>query len=177
MSSKITDDDIGKRLWEMAKAQALGTAELAGPAPGQKQFTPDEVATLFWQEEKGWTVEKEMALLAEGKTPRQVGALKYPHRMKLASSGGRALSKYAQSKWMADTAKKLDPTWSPTPPAGSQMPTAEGYADGTSGSTPAVPGGTPGGPSTALEGTSVGTGTVRGQYASLPTTPFSEIGG
>lgn len=109
----------------MAKAQALGTAELAGPAPGQKQFTPEETATLFWQEAKGWTIEKELALLSEGKTPRQVGDLKYPHRMKLAKSGGRALSKYEQAKWLADTAKKLDPTWSPKPPPGSQMPTPE----------------------------------------------------
>lgn len=122
MASKITDEAIGRRLWADAKAQALGTAELAGPASGVKQFTPEETATLFWKEVKGWTIEKELALLAEGKTPRQVGALKYPHRLKLAKSGGRALSPYQQAKWMADTARKLDPTWSPTPPAGSQPP-------------------------------------------------------
>lgn len=118
----ISDDAIGQRLWQDAKAQAIGTARLAGHGADQKQYTPAEEALMFMQEAPGWTVDKELALLAEGKTPEEVGAMKYPQRQKLAESGERVLSKYDQAKYLADMRQKLDPAWKPTPPTGSQPP-------------------------------------------------------
>lgn len=118
----ITDEQIGKRLWADLKAQAAGTAKLAGPGPNQTQLSPDQELLLFMKEADGWTPEKEMALLAEGKTRQEVGNEKYPHRLKLAASGDRALSKYAQIKYLADMARKADPTWAPTVPQGALPP-------------------------------------------------------
>lgn len=109
----ITDEMIGKRLWENAKAEALGMAELAGPGNNQKEATPEEELLLWNTVAKGWTVEKEMQMLAEGKSPSAIGIEKFPHRMKLLASGKRALSKYEQFKYGMKLAQKADPTWQP----------------------------------------------------------------
>ena len=111
----VSDDQIAQRLYEDAKAEAVGMAELAGHADDQKQYTQAEQELLFMREADGWTPEKELALLAQGKTRRQVGAMKYPFRLKLAKSGARALDPYAQARYLADMRQKLDPSWKPTP--------------------------------------------------------------
>jgi hypothetical protein len=111
----IEDEKLARKLWGDLKAQAKAVAELRGPAPKTKKTTSADEALLLLEEAKGWTPEKEMALLAEGKTPTQVGYEKYPHRQKLAERGDRALSKYAQAKWLADAIRKIDPSWTPPP--------------------------------------------------------------
>lgn len=116
----VTDEQIGKRLWQDAKAQALGTANLAGHGANQKALTPEEELLLWNEQAKGWTVEKELAMLAAGKTPAQVGYEKYPRRRKLIESGERALDKGLQFKYAADMARKADPMWSVPVPAGAQ---------------------------------------------------------
>jgi hypothetical protein len=117
-----TDEDMAKRLWEDAKAQAIALAEMRGMAPGKKQLTPDEELMLFSKVADGWTVDKEMAMLAEGKTREEVGALKYPEREKLARQGKRALDKYEQAKYLADMARKFDPSWQPLTPKSPEPP-------------------------------------------------------
>ena len=120
---RVTDEEIGRRLYEDAKAIAAGTAKLAGPAPGTKKYTNDEIDLLWNEEAPGWTIEKELALLAEGKSRRAVGLEKFPHRKKLMESGERVLDKYAQFKFAYETARRNDPTWDIAPPPGSQPPT------------------------------------------------------
>ncbi len=122
MPTPITDEKIGQRLWQDAKAAAIGTKKLAGPAPGTKQYTPDEELLLWNTEDKGWTMEKEMELLASGKSPRAVGLLKYPHRQKLMESGERALDKYAQFVYASKLAQRADPSWKPPVPQGAMPP-------------------------------------------------------
>ena len=135
----ITDDEIGRRLWEDTKATAIGSAKLAGPAPGTKQYTPEEELLLWNTEAKGWTVEKELAMLAEGKSRREVGLLKYEHRKKLMESGERALDKYAQFKYAARMAQKADPSWSVPVPQGAQPPGEMPVAPAPSFPTPPAP--------------------------------------
>lgn len=120
--SVITDDEIGRRLWEDARAQALGTAKLAGHGANQEGLTPEDELLLWNKTAKGWTVEKEMQMLADGKTPAQVGYEKYPNRKKMIEYGERALDKGLQFKYAADMARKADPAWSPPVPAGAQEP-------------------------------------------------------
>ena len=130
----LDDERISRKLYEDLKAQAIGVAKIRGMAPGQKQATAEEERLLFMQEADGWTVEKELALLtgldpmtglpivdpqtgqpSKPKSREAVGLEKYPHRQKLAASGERAISKYQQSKYLADMARKVDPSWAPTP--------------------------------------------------------------
>jgi hypothetical protein len=111
----VTDEMLGLRLWQDAKAQALGTAKLAGAGQNQKELTPEEEDRLFMEEAKGWTIEKEMELLASGKSPRVVGDMKYPHRMKMAARGDRTFDKLKQYQWLAEKARRVDPTWTPLP--------------------------------------------------------------
>lgn len=136
----ITDEMIGKRLWQDAKAEAIRLAKLAGPGAEQVKYTPDDELLLWNTQAKGWTIEKELSLLSgvgpdglpmlgndgqpvKPKSREEVADLKYPHRQKLIESGERVLSKYAQAKYAADMARKADPTWAPTPPPGSVEPT------------------------------------------------------
>lgn len=119
----ITDDQLGKALWEGAKAQALGTYNLAGPGQNQVELNTQKELLLWNTEAKGWTPEKEAALLAEGKTAAQVALdHKYPHRRKLIESGPRALDKGEQFKYAEKMAKKADPTWQRPMPKGAMPP-------------------------------------------------------
>ena len=119
----VTDESIGMKLWADMKAQALGTANLAGPGQNQTELDRAEELLLWNKEVKGWTLEKEAALLAEGKTPAQVALDNTDlHRRKLIEAGPRALDKAAQFKYAADMARKADPTWTPSVPQGAQPP-------------------------------------------------------
>lgn len=120
----LDDERIARKLWEDAKAQAVGVAKLRGPGRDQVKYTPADEQLLWNREAEGWTVEKEMQLLAEGKSREAVGLLKYPHRQQLAESGERFLDKYEQARYAAKQAQAADPTWTVTPPAGSQEPPA-----------------------------------------------------
>ena len=105
------DEDIARMLWSDMKAQAQEIAKMRGPAPQNKNLTPDEELLLYNQTAKGWTAEKEIAMLAAGKSREEIGLVKYPHRERLAKSGGRALSKLEQSKYHDHMARKVDPSW------------------------------------------------------------------
>ncbi len=107
------DEDIARMLWSDMKAQAQEIAKMRGPAPQNKNLTPDEELLLYNQTAKGWTAEKEFEMLAAGKSREEVGLAKFDQRGKLSKSGGRALSKLAQAKWMATMARKADPHWQP----------------------------------------------------------------
>ena len=118
----IEDKDIAALLAKNLKATALGVAALRGYASDLKKLSPEEELLMFNATAKGWSPEQELEMLASGKSPVEVGLAKYPHRMKLAASGVRALDKAAQYTYMADMARKSDPTWQPSPPLGSQEP-------------------------------------------------------
>lgn len=109
----VDDLAIARKLWQDAKALAPGVAKIRGRGNNQKEATPEEELLLWNTVAKGWTVEKEMQMLAEGKSPEAIGIEKFPHRMKLLESGDRALSKYEQFKYGAKLAQKADPTWQP----------------------------------------------------------------
>jgi hypothetical protein len=55
-------------------------AKLMRPVPGNVNVKPEERQRRWWQEDKGWTPEKEQQLLAGGMSPEDVGILKYPNR-------------------------------------------------------------------------------------------------
>ena len=112
--SNLDDMTMAKQGWEDDKAAALKVAELQGLAAGYKNLTAEEEDLLFNKMAAGWTPDKEIAMYAEGKTRRQVGAAKFPHRIPLAKSGGRALSKLAQAKYIAARTRRTDPTWQPS---------------------------------------------------------------
>lgn len=112
----ITDEEIGTRMWQDTKAHTLGMLKEAGMGAGQKQLTPDDERRMWMEEAEGWTVDKELAMLAEGKTRGQVGAMKYPHRQKMMATGERYFSKYEQAAFASSLSKKIDPTWAPPPP-------------------------------------------------------------
>ena len=118
----LDDEAIAKKLHGDAKAQAVGVAKIRGQGMNQKPLTPDEELLLWATEANGWTPEKELALLAEGKSRAAVGLLKYPHRQKLMAAGERSLSKLAQAKYAAAMARNADPTWTPRPPEGAAPP-------------------------------------------------------
>jgi len=118
----VTDEKIGQRLWQDMKAQVLGMAKQAGPGPGQKPLTPEEELLMWNTEADGWTPDKEMALLASGKSRTAVGLMKYLHRQKMAEQGERYFDKYAQAKYMADMARRADPTWTLPVPQAAQEP-------------------------------------------------------
>lgn len=135
----VEDMRVAQKLWDDAKAQAVGVAKLRGLGRDQKEYTAQDELLLWNKEADGWTPEREAALLTgvnpdgtpildeqgqpvKPKSREEVGLLKYPHRMKMAASGERALSKYAQAKWAAQTARRADPLWQPPAPPGSAMP-------------------------------------------------------
>ena len=109
----LDDMEMAQRAWEDDKAAALAVADLQGPTPKTKKLTPDEEVLLYNQMTKGWTPDKEIAMLQAGKSREEVGLAKFDQRDKLAKSNGRALDKYAQAKYHADMAKKIDPSWTP----------------------------------------------------------------
>ena len=55
-------------------------AALRRPVLGNVPVNPEERQRRWWQQAKGWTPEKEQALLASGMTPEDIGLLKYPNR-------------------------------------------------------------------------------------------------
>jgi hypothetical protein len=76
-------------------------SKLMRPVYGNVNVKPEERQRRWWQEEKGWTPEKEMQLLIGGMTPEDVGILKYPNReIDARAFGGmndeRGQAKYAQ---------------------------------------------------------------------------------
>lgn len=120
----VDDTSVARKLWDDLKSASVGVADLRGRPDDMRKLTPGEELLLFNKVADGWTVEQEEALLASGKTRAEVGAAKFPHRLKLAASGDRALSKYAQAKWMGDMARKSDPTWAPRPNVPPALPGA-----------------------------------------------------
>jgi hypothetical protein len=124
----IEDEQIARKLYEDSKATALGVAKLRGHGLNQKQGTSEDELTMWNATAKGWSIEKELQLLAEGKSREAVGLLKYPHRQKMIEQGERAIDKTKQFEYAATMAKKSDPSWQPTPPPGAaepSMPTPE----------------------------------------------------
>lgn len=119
----LDDEAIARKMWADAKDLAVGVAGVRGHGLDQVEYSPEDERTMFMTEAPGWTIEKELALLAEGKSRAEVGALKYSQRQKMAQSGPRFLDKYEQAKWLAGMRQQLDPTWMPMPPQGSQPPT------------------------------------------------------
>lgn len=109
------DQQVAKMLYEDLRRQAKEIADMRGMAPGNKKLTTEEETALFWKMADGWTPDKEIALLAEGKTREAIGLMKYDKREGLAKSNGRALSKYEQAKWYDQMARKTDPSWAPPP--------------------------------------------------------------
>lgn len=132
------DQQVAAMLWDDLKAQAKGVASLRGAAPGIKKLTTEEEDTMYWEQADGWTPDKEIALLAEGKSREEVGLLKYPHREKLAKSNGRALSKYEQAKYHANMAKKTDPDWQPPLNKYQEPPLPPGLSAPTEATPPAA---------------------------------------
>lgn len=136
----VTDDKIGKRLWDNTKAQVLGMAEEAGPGADQTKYTGADELLMWNAKADGWTIEKEFALLGlspdgvtplldpmtgqpvKGKSREEVGDLKYPARPKMAKQGKRFFDKYAQFKYYDDMAKRTDPTYQTPVPQAAQEP-------------------------------------------------------
>lgn len=86
-------DEIGSRV-----------AKLQRPVYGNVHVDKEEQRRRFWQIEKGWTPEQEMALLQGGMTPQDVGLLKYPYREIDSKAGGRHDDEMAQYTYMQEHA-------------------------------------------------------------------------
>jgi hypothetical protein len=121
---QIEDEQVARRLSEDLKAQAVGVAALRGHGYGQVKLTPEDELLLWNREADGWTPERGLQLLAEGKSREAVGLLQFPHRQQLMESGERALDKTAQYTYARDMAKKSDPTWAPPVPSAAGPPPA-----------------------------------------------------
>lgn len=117
----LDDQRIAEKLWSDTKAAALGTADLTGHSVDEKKLTQHEAVLLWNQEADGWSHDKELALLASGKSRQAVGLLKYPNRQKLMEASGRYLDKYAQYRYADSLAKLSDPTYQ-TPPGTGEPP-------------------------------------------------------
>lgn len=117
------------------KAGALGVAKMLGRSEDQKKATPEEELLLWGTTADGWSIEKELSLLDQGKSREEVGLLKYPHRQRLIEDGERAVDKAAQYRYAAHMARKADPAWTPLPKPDAPHPLLE--ADATAPPPPA----------------------------------------
>jgi hypothetical protein len=77
---KAVSTRVAEALDARVKELAPRVAALMRPVLGNVTVSKDERHRRWWQEEKGWTREKEQALLASGMSREDVGLLKYPHR-------------------------------------------------------------------------------------------------
>lgn len=118
----LDDMRIARELWSNTKAAALGTADLTGHSADQKRLTPQEAVVLWNEEAPGWSHDKELTLLASGKSREEVGLLKYPKRQKMMEASGRYIDKYAQFQYADQMAKLSDPTYVTPPPQGQEPP-------------------------------------------------------
>lgn len=81
-------------LWDATKAKAAGMAAYAAPGMGGRELSDEEIAQAW--NTRALSVEQEWDLWRQRKpdgspqyTPEEIGMQVFPHREKLAKSGGR----------------------------------------------------------------------------------------
>jgi hypothetical protein len=80
MAEKAVSTRIAERLIELKADLVPKVAALRRPVLGNVTVSADERHRRWWQEDKGWTAEKEQMLLASGMSREDVGLLKFPNR-------------------------------------------------------------------------------------------------